>query len=152
MTDLFTGIDVTNRRVFKVSRTALWEAFADPAALASWWGPQGFRNEVTAFDLRPGGAFAITMISPNGVGFDNHKTFHEVAPNERVVFEHHRPVHHFLMSMAFEDAGAGESRLTWRMRFTPASDQENLDRFIHAANEQNFDRLEAFFEYVRETS
>ncbi len=84
------------------------------------------------------------MISLNGVGFDNHKTFHEVVPNERVVFEHHRPVHHFLMTMLFGDAGPDRGRLTWRMQFTPAGDQDNLGHFIHAANEQNFDRLQAF--------
>ena len=144
MTDLFTGIEVTNTRVFPVPRAELFEAFAQREALAAWWGPQGFRNEVTEFDMRPGGAFGITMISPNGATFDNQKTFHEVVRNERVVFEHHQPVHHFLMTMTFEDEGAGHSRLTWRMQFTPVSDQENLDRFIHAANEQNFDRLEAF--------
>ncbi len=150
MTDPFTGIEVTNSRVFPVSRTALFEAFAQREALAAWWGPQGFRNEVTAFDLRPGGAFGITMISPNGAAFDNRKTFREVVPGERVVVEHHQPVHHFLMTMTFEDVdpdeGAGQSRLTWHMRFTPASDQEDLDRFIHSANEQNFDRLETFLD------
>lgn len=144
MTDLFTGIDVINRRIFPVSRTALFEAFAQREALAAWWGPEGFRNAVTDFDLRPGGAFGITMISPNGAAFDNRKTFLEVVPGERVVIEHHQPVHHFLMTMTFEDEADGASRLTWRMQFTPSSDQENLERFIHAANEQNFDRLEAF--------
>ncbi len=150
MTDLFSGIDVTNSRVFAVPRHALYEAFAQREALAAWWGPQGFRNDVTEFDLRPGGAFGITMISPNGAAFDNRKTFHEVVPGKRVVIEHHQPVHHFLMTMTFEDVGenegAGMSRLTWRMQFTPASSQENLDRFIFSANEQNFDRLEAFLD------
>ena len=60
MIDLFTGIEVTNTRVFPVPRAELFEAFAQREALAAWWGPQGFRNEVTEFDMRPGGAFGIT--------------------------------------------------------------------------------------------
>jgi len=111
-----------------------------------WWGPHGFTNTIEAFDLRPGGAFRITMRNERDQDFPNEKIFHEVTPH-RIVIEHLQPVHHFLMTMTFDAEGSG-TRLGWRMQFAPSSQADDLGgdlaHFLHAANEQNFDRLEAF--------
>jgi hypothetical protein len=50
-------------------------------------------------------------------------------------------MHVFTLEMTFEEAEAG-TRLTWRMLFEPTDENRELQRFIHAANEQNFERLE----------
>lgn len=142
---IFDGIEVINDRVIAHAPDRVRAAFAEPEQLVHWWGPDGFTNSIKAFDLRPGGAFRLTMHNSRGQAFENDKTFHQVTP-ERIVLEHHRPMHHFLMTMTFTAHGAG-TRLGWRMKFAKpqdGSDQTELARFIHAANEQNFDRLEAF--------
>lgn len=142
---VFDGIEVSNDRVIAHPPERVYGAFADPEQLIHWWGPDGFTNSVQAFDLRPGGAFRITMHNSRGQHFDNDKTFHEVTP-QRIVLEHHQPMHHFLMTMTFDPHGA-DTRLGWHMQFArPESgdDQAELARFLHAANEQNFNRLEAF--------
>jgi hypothetical protein len=43
------------------------------------------------------------------------------------------------MRFAAELRGA---RLSWRMLFDRTEETELLEKFLHAANEQNFDRLE----------
>ena len=142
----FTGIEVVNERVIGHAPDRVRDAFADPVKLVEWWGPHGFTNTIEAFDLRPGGAFRITMRNERDQDFPNEKTFHEVTP-DRIVVEHHQPVHHFLLTMTFDPEGSG-TRLGWRMQFAPSPHTDDLGgdlaRFLHAANEQNFDRLEAF--------
>ena len=46
------------------------------------------------------------------------------------------------MTMTFAEE-AGRTRLTWRMLFESAAELERVRAFIPAANEQNFDRLQA---------
>lgn len=48
-------VKIHNERVFAVDRVALFGAFADPAQLAEWWGPEGFTNAISAFGLKLGG-------------------------------------------------------------------------------------------------
>jgi uncharacterized protein YndB with AHSA1/START domain len=81
------------------------------------------------------------MTASNGTDFDNHSTFQEIVPHRRITFLHHEPMHVFTMEMTFlaEDAG---TRLHWRMLFEPTVENREIEKFIRAANEQNFDRLE----------
>ena len=129
----FNAFEVVNTRLLPFSQARVFAAFADPAQLAIWWGPEGFTNEVIAFELEVGGRF------------ENTKRFTEVVVPERVVFEHLEPVHHFLMTHTFEAVG-DHTQLTWLMQFAGDGENEHLKEFLHGANEQNFDRLEAFLE------
>lgn len=133
---------IHSTRVFGVSSERLFEAFRDPSQLARWWGPEGFTNTFAVFDLRPGGKWHFTMHGPDGAEYPNTNEFTEVDPPSRIAFVHDAPVHRFRMTMAFtaEDSGA---RLTWRMEFDDPDEAAKLRDFIVAANEQNFDRLEA---------
>jgi uncharacterized protein YndB with AHSA1/START domain len=140
-TDHATTCDVVSTRVFTAPRERVFEAFSDPRQLAQWWGPKGFTNTIEKFDLRPGGAWRLTMRAPNGAEYPNESEFVEVVKPERIVFDHLRPVHRFLMTMTYETEGSG-TRLTWRMH--PESDEgEKMRGFLSAANEENFERLEA---------
>lgn len=133
---------IHSTRVFNVSRERLFEAFRDPSQLARWWGPEGFTNTIGEFDLRPGGFWHFTMHGPDGTDYPNTHEFSEVDPPSRIAFVHDAPVHRFRMTMDFtaEDSGA---RLAWRMEFEDPDEAVKLREFILAANEQNFDRLEA---------
>ncbi len=136
-----TGATVVSSRIISAAPAELWQAWTDPTRLVLWWGPEGFTNTVHEFDLRPGGAWRLTMRSADGTEFVNEKVFTEVVTNEKAVFKHLSPLHVFTMTMSFAPRG-GATKLTWRMEFeTPTSDE--LLKFITMANEQNFDRLEA---------
>ena len=141
-------IEILNERLFPVDRTTLFDAFADPEKLAQWWGPEGFTNRISAFDLRPGGSWRVTMIADNGAAFDNRWTFEDVVAGKSLTMTHHEPVHVFTLEMRFAGERRG-ARLSWRMLFDRTDENEAMEKFLHAANEQNFDRLKRMLD--RET-
>jgi PhnB protein len=71
-------------RVFDAPRALVWAAWTDPTQLAQWWGPRGFRADVT-IDLRVGGAYAIVMLAPDGGENPMRGVFEEVATPSRLV-------------------------------------------------------------------
>lgn len=134
--------EVVSRRSFAATPAQVFAAFADPVRLALWWGPSGFTNTIGEFELRPGGKWRLTMHGPDGANYDNVSEFVEVAPADRVVFQHLEPGHRFRMTMTFAARGA-RTELTWTMRFDDADEVATIGKFIGAANQQNFDRLAA---------
>jgi uncharacterized protein YndB with AHSA1/START domain len=134
-------MEILNDRLFGVDPPTLFAAFADPGQLAQWWGPNGFTNRIEQFDFVPGGDWRVTMTASNGTDFHNRSTFREIEPHRRITFLHHEPMHVYTMEMTFAPEGEG-TRLHWRMLFEPTEENLQLKKFIAAANEQNFDRLE----------
>ena len=141
-TSATAGQEIVSTRLFAAPRERVFRAFSEPEQLAQWWGPKGFTNTIQEFDLRPGGHWRLVMQAPNGARFLNESDFLEVVRPERVAFEHLEPVHRFVMAMTFDEE-AGGTRLTWRMRFESAAEHERVKGPVAAANEENFDRLEA---------
>lgn len=133
---------IISTRDFAAAPAALFAAFADPARLAAWWGPAGFTNEITRFEFRVGGVWQVTMRAPDGAAFPNTSRFTVIAPPARLVFVHELPMHRFEMDMTFTPHTGG-TRLGWRMTFDDPGEVQRLGTFIAAANEQNFDRLQA---------
>ncbi len=133
--------EIVSSRVFPAQPAAVFGAFADPKLLAQWWGPDGFRNTINQFDLRPGGAWRLVMHAPDGTDYPNESDFAEIDRPHRIVFIHQRPMHRFTTTMTFEPVAADQTRLTWRMVFDDRREVEKLGSFIAVANEQNFDRL-----------
>jgi uncharacterized protein YndB with AHSA1/START domain len=71
-------------RVFDAPRSLVFKAWTEPERMARWFGPRGFTAKVLANDLRPGGAYRIHMLGPDG----DHWTqgiYREVVPPERLV-------------------------------------------------------------------
>jgi len=134
-------IEILNERLFLVDRATLFNAFADPEQLKHWWGPEGFTNEISMFDLSTGGCWLVTMRADNGAPFHNRWTFDAVVMGETIRMTHHEPVHVFTLEMYFTEENHG-SRLSWRMFFDRTEENEAMEKFLQSANEQNFDRLE----------
>ncbi len=139
-TRIANGIEILSTRVFPVSVPRLYAAFAEPALLERWWGPDGFTNRITRFELVSGGEWHITMTNSEGQAFHNRSTFERVEPGSRIQYLHHEPMHVFTMDMHFADAD-DHARLTWQMVLERNRENLELKKFIAAANEQNFDRL-----------
>lgn len=136
-------LTITSSRLFHHPQQRVFEAFSNPEQLTQWWGPEGFSSTIHEFDLRPGGAFRVTLHGPDGTGHENDKRFTEVVAPERIVFHHLQPNHDFTMAMTFAKEAEG-TRLTWNMEFFSGEGGQKLHDFINRANEQNFDRLEVF--------
>lgn len=52
-------------------RRVVWQAWADPAQIVQWWGPNGSTNTMQTFDLREGGEWRFTMHGPDGKDYLN---------------------------------------------------------------------------------
>jgi uncharacterized protein YndB with AHSA1/START domain len=85
-------------RVFDAPRDELFRFFVDPAAIAMWWGPDGFATPADRIDVevRPGGRHHKTMLLespeiaaamdvPVGTPFPDAATVMEVAAPELLV-------------------------------------------------------------------
>ena len=134
--------DIVTTRLLAWPRARVWAAFADPAALAEWWGPRGFTNTFQAFDFRPGGVWRFTMHGPDGAAFAMDKRFAEIVVPERIVLHHFQQGHGFVLTMTFAEEGTA-TRVQWRMRFDDAAEAARVRDFVATANAQNLERLEA---------
>lgn len=140
--DVNRSLIIESERSFATDRATLFAAFSDAARLAQWWGPHDFTNRIEKFDFVNGGTWVIVMTSSVGTDFENHWTFEDIRQDERIAAFHHGPMHAFGLEIGFHDTDAG-TRLTWRMSFEDTVDNREIEKFLAAANEQNFDRLEA---------
>jgi uncharacterized protein YndB with AHSA1/START domain len=117
----------------------VFEAYADPALLARWWGPEGFTNTFHEFDFRPGGRWRFDMHGPDGATFPNESVFVEIDHPSRLVIEHVcAPRFKLLVTLTRR---GGMTELVWRMRHETNAQRERLRALITRANEENFDRL-----------
>jgi uncharacterized protein YndB with AHSA1/START domain len=138
---LFADREYVCGRLIDFPREKIFQAFSDPEQLVKWWGPNGFTNTITKFDFRESGDWLLTMHGPDGTDYRNDSVFVEIVEPERIVYDHLRTMHRFLMEMTYFDVG-GKTRITWRQRFESPEEWEKVKAFVPAANEQNFDRLE----------
>ena len=95
------------------STRQVFAAMNDPARVARWWGPDGFRNTIHQFDFRPGGTWLLTMHGPDGRDYPNESRF---------------------------DQG---TQVHWRQTFDTVEHYEKIAQFVAGANEQNLHRLAA---------
>ena len=58
--------DLVLERTLKAPRELVWKAWTDPALLKQWFAPRPYEITELDLDLRPGGAFRIRMIGPDG--------------------------------------------------------------------------------------
>jgi uncharacterized protein YndB with AHSA1/START domain len=80
-------LDLVVSRIIRAPRSAVWNAWADPASFEQWWVPAPTICRVREMELRAGGAFR-TEISENSLQFGPHITgcFLAVDEFERIVY------------------------------------------------------------------
>lgn len=133
--------DFHNQRTLTATPAQVFACLRDPKRLARWWGPEGFTNTFDVFEFVPGGRWVFTMHGPDGKDYPNESTFGTLEENTLVVV-HHVVEPRFVLEIALNPDGEG-TRLEWRMDFENKDFARNLKDFLHSANEQNLDRLEA---------
>lgn len=136
-----TETTLETRRTLPFPPAAIYAAFADPACLATWWGPAGFTNTFDVCDFAPGGRWDYTMHGPDGRDYPNRSVFAALEPGRRVVIEHvNAPL--FTLTVTLRDADGGTD-LHWHQDFRDPAVAEALRAVCEPANEQNLDRLTA---------
>lgn len=134
--------EIVSTRIFKVPPDVLFNAWADPALLAQWWGPYGFTNTFHEFDMRPGGKWKLTMHGPKKGNYENESTFLTVERPNMIAWNRiSKPV--FRVVVTFDEMGDGDTRLIFRMQFATKEECDKIRPFAPEKNEENFDRLEA---------
>ncbi len=104
-------------RIIHASPKAIYQAFLDRDAVATWLPPDGMTGDVHAFNAHEGGTFRMSLTyqdprhSPGGKTSDNRDTFHgrfvELVPDERIVE---------IVEFESEDpAFAGQMTITWTL-------------------------------------
>lgn len=134
--------EIVTNRLLPWPREQVWAAISDPAALAAWWGPNGFTNTFQSFEFRPGGVWKFTMHGPDGAAYVMDHRFLEIAAPEHIVIRHLQAGHEFTLTIALAAQGACTA-LGWHMAFDDPAEAERVRAFVVPANEQNLDRLSA---------
>jgi uncharacterized protein YndB with AHSA1/START domain len=133
--------EIVSTRLVDAPRDLIWRAWTEPDQLTHWWGPEGFTSTFQEFDPRPGGVWRFVLHDPDGKNYKNEIVYQELVKPERIVFEHVSGPK-FQVTATFADDG-GRTRITFRMLFETAAECDKVKPYAVAANEQNFDRLEA---------
>jgi len=128
----------------------IWSAWTDPAAIARWWGPDGFTSTVRELDVRDGGRFDVVMHGPDGSDFANVYVFERIVVAERVVYVHQGSAVHGLapsrsvMEIDRGDAEAPRTRVTLRASYASDADRRrHLEDFQAVAGaRQLLERLD----------
>ncbi len=79
-------LDLVLERVIDVPRELVWKAWTTPEHLMQWFTPAPWKTIECEIDLRPGGCFQTTMLSPDGEKFPSQGCYLEVVKNELLVF------------------------------------------------------------------
>ncbi|GIM92522.1 activator of HSP90 ATPase [Paractinoplanes toevensis] len=74
-------------RHFDAVPEKVFNAFADPAAKAKWFGgPAEMKREDETFDFREGGRETMTSVLGDGTRFGFFATYLDIVPGERIVY------------------------------------------------------------------
>jgi uncharacterized protein YndB with AHSA1/START domain len=76
---------LTLKRRYNASPAKVYAAWIDPEKIARWFGPEQVVSVRATTDVRAGGRYSITMITP-GDQHDVSGVYREVVPNEKLVF------------------------------------------------------------------
>src|SRR4051812_8351022 len=79
------AVEITRR--YDAPPERVWQAWTDPRALSSWFGPAGVQSVTQAdLDPRPGGRYTIAFTTPDGEENRVSGQYEEVAPHRRLSF------------------------------------------------------------------
>lgn len=79
-------LDLVLERDVDVPLELVWKVWTTPDHIKHWFVPKPWSCKSVEIDLRPGGKFNTTMMSPEGQEFPNEGCYVEIVPNQRLVF------------------------------------------------------------------
>jgi len=72
-------------RTFNAPIADVFDAFVNPDKIVKWWGGKTFVTKIDKFESHSGGSWRMVQSDDNGE-YAFHGVFHEVAPNERIIW------------------------------------------------------------------
>jgi uncharacterized protein YndB with AHSA1/START domain len=79
-------LDLTFERIVDVPPQLVWRAWTEPELLKQWFCPLPWTTLDAELDVRPGGIFRTTMLSPEGKEYRNMGCYLDIAKNHRIVW------------------------------------------------------------------
>lgn len=101
-----TPREMVTTRVLNAPPELVYKAWTEPDRLAHWWGPNGFTNTIHQMDVRPGGAWRLTMHGPDGTDYPNESVFLQVMAPRLLVY-YHSSAPKFVSVVTFAPEGTG---------------------------------------------
>ncbi|MFZ4771731.1 MAG: SRPBCC domain-containing protein [Ferruginibacter sp.] len=141
-------VTIETIRIVKVGISEAFAAWTDPNILQQWWGPHGFTNTFTEYNLSPGGKWTFTMHGPNGQNYLNECNFIAIEKPVTVAWHHHSAPY-FQGVATFLEVNGKETQIIYQMIFKSEALCSQLRNFILEKNEENMDRLEAVLAGMR---
>jgi uncharacterized protein YndB with AHSA1/START domain len=121
------GITIT--RVFDAPRERVWQEWTEPERFADWFGGPEWEVPLSsvAMDVRPGGAWRLTMLAPRGGREIRWKgEYVEVVAPERLVFtvsDQPGDERYELVTVMLADLGDGRTEMRFEQRGFMRPDQ-----------------------------
>lgn len=132
-------------RIFDAPRALVFQAWVDPERMKQWSAPHGYSIGHNEGEVRPGARWRSCMLSPEGEELWLGGAYREVVEDERLVFtqawerEDGSPGHETVITVSFEDAEGGKTKMIFRQAFFESQD----DRDGHAGGwGECFERLD----------
>jgi uncharacterized protein YndB with AHSA1/START domain len=125
---------LTLRRRYAVPRERAFAAWTDPSIVATFFGPGEVTCKDVTMDVRPGGAYRIGMVTPDGEVMYVGGTYREVAAPDRLSmtwrWEEDDPKneHDTLLTLEFNDVG-GETEIV--LTHSQLASVESRDKHEH---------------------
>lgn len=86
MASINPKLDLFFERVVPVEPSDIWRCWTVPEHLMPWFTPEPWKTVACKIDLKPGGIFNTTMLSPEGQEFPNRGCYLEIVPNRLLVW------------------------------------------------------------------
>lgn len=102
------------QRLLDGPRELVWACMTEAAHFSQWWGPRGYSNAVTDFDVRVGGRWRVIQRDSKGGEFIFHGVFKEIREPDRLTWtfgmENMMEGVEVVETYILEDAGNGRTR------------------------------------------
>lgn len=137
--------DIFLCRIFEARRELVFEAYTDPKAIPTWWGPKGHTTTVDQMELKKGGIWRYIHRDSDANEYVHTGVYHEVTSPERLVttYELEGMPGVGLVIVTFAEQPDGATKLTEQSIF-PSIETRNavLQSGMTDGASQTFDRLE----------
>ena len=135
------------KRVIKAPRDQVYAAWADPAQLKQWFGPENVKTRALIADARVGGEFRWDLVNSEGEKMTMRGEYRELQPDKKIVFtwqwqdDEDWGNHVSIVTVELDDADGGTEL---RLIHEQLPNEESRDGHTRGWNSA-LDKLEKFF-------
>ena len=146
MSDDIKDRQVLIQRTLPFTRELVWKAITETEHASRWWGPDGFKIEGMALDLKVGGVWTFDMVGPDGTRYPNHSVFTEITPPAKLAFDHGDGHRVWFLASVILEARDGGTLVTLRQVY---SDKASRDMVVEKygaieGGKQHLAKMEAY--------